>query len=203
MLLLLACGGGNPAADVDAETVSPTPTAETPGATPFETATPADGKSPTVPTPTATRPATPSPAPTETPRPPIATPTPTPTVAPPSPTPTSTPVPPSPTPTPVPAFPTPTPTPRPQYPSSATIAVGDNYFSPATNVVIAAGGTVTWTWEGEAVHDVVSGTGAFPASPLQSSGSHRVAFNAPGTYQYYCEPHRQSVPPMRGVIEVR
>jgi plastocyanin len=62
---------------------------------------------------------------------------------------------------------------------------------------------VTWVWEGNIPHDVVSRDASFDPSPLQTAGTFQVTFPAAGVYNYYCSIHDQSIPRMRGVIEVR
>jgi plastocyanin len=77
------------------------------------------------------------------------------------------------------------------------VEVVDNRFRPPT-VTIAAGGTVTWTWGGAAIHDVtVAGVGA---SPLQTSGTFSLTFATPGTYGYECTIHASVG--MRGQVVV-
>lgn len=122
----------------------------------------------------------------------------------PAPSPTNTP---APTPT-TPAQPKPTtasqppaPSPTPSLPLQATIALARQTFSPA-NVTIAAGGTVTWDWAGDMVHNIVSdGPQSFPAHPdLQTEGSYSFTFTAPGTYNFHCEVHPRT---MRGTVTVQ
>lgn len=78
---------------------------------------------------------------------------------------------------------------------NGTIRVLDNRFSPAS-VTISAGDSVTWRWEGNNFHTVTHGTDpATPAVKLfdegpKQSGTFGYRFNDPGTYPYYCDPHR-------------
>ncbi len=74
------------------------------------------------------------------------------------------------------------------------ISVGDNYFAD-DQVVIKRGTTVTWVWEGRAVHDV-RGPGFH--SDIKSAGEFSREFAAPGAYPYVCSLH----PGMAGVIYV-
>jgi plastocyanin len=193
--LVAACGGAS-ADDDSAAILNATPTPDemtaTPAGVPEMTVTPTATAQSALAAATPDTPDTPTPAP-ETPTP---TSTPTPTVPPP----TATPVPPTPTPTPTPTPPpAPTATPTATYPDAVTIAVRDNFFAPATNVIIAVGGTVTWVWQGDIPHDVESTDGAFHSSALKTEGTHHATFSTPGIYNYRCSIH----PPMRGVIEVR
>jgi plastocyanin len=75
-----------------------------------------------------------------------------------------------------------------------TVAVRDNVFVPKT-VEISAGDTVTWNWEGSALHNVV-GDGF--QSETQKSGDFEHTFDDPGTYDYVCTLH----PGMTGKVEV-
>jgi plastocyanin len=79
---------------------------------------------------------------------------------------------------------------------NGTIRVLDNRFSPAS-VTISAGDSVTWRWEGSNFHTVTHGTNPttpavklFDSSPAKGSGTFGYRFNDPGTYPYYCDPHR-------------
>jgi plastocyanin len=67
---------------------------------------------------------------------------------------------------------------------------------------IPAGGTVTWTWTGTLPHSVQSiGASSFASSAVRTgSGNYAVTFAVPGTYQYDCSVHGQS---MSGRIVVR
>lgn len=73
-------------------------------------------------------------------------------------------------------------------PATASVNVGDNFFSPAS-VTIAAGGTVTWTWTGANTHTVTSTTAVFGSGTPQSSGTFNFTFPDPGTFPYFCEVH--------------
>jgi plastocyanin len=79
-------------------------------------------------------------------------------------------------------------------------------FSPA-NVTVAPGGTVSFSWSDTAqFHDVVvrSGGGELGRSgDPAKSGSFSYTFSAPGTYQFVCEVHEASIPPMRGTVTVQ
>ena len=178
-----ACGGSS--SSESTATVSPSVPATT--TTPSSTATSATPATSTA-SPSHTA-ATPSASPTTAPASPTTTQTtaaPTATPTPPPPTPTSPPATqPPPTATPTEAPPTATPTTA-SSPLAVAITIGDNYFGPR-NASVGVGGTVTWTWTGNAIHDV---TGPFGASGLQTRGSFSVTFSSAGTYNYYCSIHQ-------------
>ncbi len=74
---------------------------------------------------------------------------------------------------------------------AATVNVANNAFSP-TSVLLASGGTVTWTWVGSG-HSVTSdGTPSFSPNAPVSNSPHTlgpVVFATVGSYQYYCTQH--------------
>ena len=65
------------------------------------------------------------------------------------------------------------------------ISVQDNSFSP-DSVEVAPGTAITWTWEGDAKHNI-HGDG-FEA-PTQVTGTYAHTFDDPGTYDYECTLH--------------
>lgn len=80
-------------------------------------------------------------------------------------------------------------------------ATATNHFAPAT-VTIAVGGTVTWTWAGDAYHDVTSD--AFDAGSgtrTSQAASFSVRFTTPGVFAYYCSVHRTTG--MTGTVTVQ
>ncbi len=95
----------------------------------------------------------------------------------------------------------PPPTATPALPVAATVDVLDsNHFVPA-NVTIAAGGTVTWIWEGNGLHDLTSAQ--FPSDPAGAkfTGQYSFRFAQAGTYNYSCAVHEYLG--MRGTVVVR
>jgi plastocyanin len=86
--------------------------------------------------------------------------------------------------------------PPPPPPIQADVSVDDNFFDPSTQR-IAAGGTVTWTWEGLVDHNVTFSTG--PNSPTQASGTFDRTFPTVGSFDYSCTIHGAS---MSGTITV-
>jgi plastocyanin len=75
------------------------------------------------------------------------------------------------------------------------VVVSDDGFGPPV-VEVGVGDTVTWTFVGDEAHDV-SGDGF--ASPIMVDGTHQVAFDRPGTFDYVCTIHPVS---MRGRVVV-
>ncbi|MCC7002216.1 MAG: hypothetical protein IT357_08680 [Gemmatimonadaceae bacterium] len=78
------------------------------------------------------------------------------------------------------------------------VRVGNNFFSPASRTV-AAGTTVTWTWNAGSVMHNVTFTGG-PASPNQTSGTFQRTFSSAGTFAYTCTIHGAS---MSGSVTVQ
>jgi len=81
-------------------------------------------------------------------------------------------------------------------PPSNGVTVSNNTFSPA-NKSIAAGSTVTWSWN-TCTGDVYSGQTCQShsvtfddgvTSPTQSQGTYSRTFSAAGTYNYHCAIH--------------
>lgn len=76
---------------------------------------------------------------------------------------------------------------------NGTITISGTSFSPR-NVTIKVNETVTWVWSG-GTHSVTHGTDPnvsetrlFDEGP-KSTGSFTFAFDAPGSYPYFCRPH--------------
>lgn len=68
----------------------------------------------------------------------------------------------------------------------ASISIGDNFFNP-TSATIAAGGTVTWTWDGSGSHNVTFASGT--NQDTQSSGRFSRNFPDAGSFGYSCTNH--------------
>jgi plastocyanin len=81
---------------------------------------------------------------------------------------------------------------------SHAVSVINDFFSP-TNVQVAVGTTVTWTWgSGAASHNVTFSDGA--SSGDKSGGAtYSRTFNTAGTYAYHCTIH----PGMAGSVLVQ
>jgi len=87
-------------------------------------------------------------------------------------------------------------------PATADVSVQDNIFDD-DYVVVAAGGTVTWTWAGSNQHNVTWVSDGLTDSPTQAAGTHSVTFDTPGTYVYYCSIHGSPTSGMRGTVVVK
>jgi len=79
-------------------------------------------------------------------------------------------------------------------PMTAAVSVVDYAFNPSGRT-IAAGGTVTWTWNGSDQHNV---TFSDAASPTQASGTFMKTFATAGSFPYQCTLHSG----MNGTITV-
>jgi plastocyanin len=74
--------------------------------------------------------------------------------------------------------------------NEASVTVEDNRFTPQ-QFGVAAGGSVTWIWGGNNLHNVTFDDG--PASPTQQNGRYQRQFSAAGTYAYHCTVHGLSM----------
>jgi len=74
--------------------------------------------------------------------------------------------------------------------TSASPAVCDNFFSPAT-ITATNGSSLTFTWKGHGSHNVtfISGPTSPPASSTMTSGSFTTAPLSTGTYTIECTIH--------------
>lgn len=84
-----------------------------------------------------------------------------------------------------------------------TVTAGPEFeFSPA-EVTIDVGDTVTWEQSGVFPHNVKFEDGSFeePADPTSTPWTAERTFDTPGTFQYYCEQHRDNG--MTGTVHVR
>jgi len=84
-------------------------------------------------------------------------------------------------------------------PTTATVTVADNSFTPA-EVLVALNGTVTWSWgTGVAIHNVTFVTAGSPNGIAnRTTGSDSRTFTSSGTFNYSCTNH----PGMNGSIVV-
>jgi len=72
---------------------------------------------------------------------------------------------------------------------TVSVSIGDNFFSPQS-VTVNVGDTVTWTNNGNAVHNSVnSGTFPWNSGTLSSGQSYSVTFMQAGTFSYSCTIH--------------
>lgn len=81
---------------------------------------------------------------------------------------------------------------------SYTVAIPDFSFSPST-LTIPVGSSVTWRNDASVPHQIVSNTGAFTSSILNTGNTYTHQFSQAGTYPYHCGIH----PYMTGTITVR
>jgi plastocyanin len=81
-------------------------------------------------------------------------------------------------------------------PQQAAVSIADNSFDPASQRV-ASGGTVTWTWTGNNMHDVTFNSG--PNSATQPTGTFSRDFPSAGSFNYLCTVHGSA---MSGTIVV-
>jgi len=82
--------------------------------------------------------------------------------------------------------------------SGAHEVVVDNFSFSPTTASVAVGTTVTWTNHDDVPHNIVSTTRRFKSPVLDTDERFSHAFDAPGTYEYYCSLH----PRMTGRVEV-
>jgi plastocyanin len=90
-----------------------------------------------------------------------------------------------------PATPTPTGPTVARASASATVSMGDNFYSPAS-VSIAVGDTVTWSNNGQAQHSATANNGSFDTGVFGPGGSRSHTFTRAGTFSYFCTVHGQS-----------
>ena len=79
----------------------------------------------------------------------------------------------------------------------AQIVIKDFMFAPMT-VKIKAGSSVTWLNKDDEPHNVVSDSGLFRSSALDTDDNFSFRFDKPGTYRFVCSIH----PKMVGTITV-
>jgi plastocyanin len=72
--------------------------------------------------------------------------------------------------------------------ASATVSIGDNFYSPAT-VSIAVGDTVSWANTGQAQHSATANNGSFDTGVFGPGSSRSQKFTSPGTFRYFCTVH--------------
>jgi plastocyanin len=57
-------------------------------------------------------------------------------------------------------------------------------------IEIAAGDSIKWVNESNTYHNTVSADGGFISEMLKNGASFQRSFDKPGTFKYYCQPHR-------------
>jgi plastocyanin len=85
---------------------------------------------------------------------------------------------------------------------TGSVSIVDFAFTPA-NIIVAAGGSVTWTWNGAGVedHNVNFASASITDSALLTTGTFTATMpTTPGVYAYQCDQHPIA---MTGSIEVR
>jgi len=82
-------------------------------------------------------------------------------------------------------------------PDGAEVVIKDFMFAPM-DVKVKAGARVTWTNKDDEPHTVVSDTGLFRSSALDTNENFSFEFDKPGTYHFVCSIH----PKMVGTITV-
>jgi plastocyanin len=82
-------------------------------------------------------------------------------------------------------------------PEGAQVVIKDFMFAPMA-VKIRAGSRVTWTNKDDEPHNVVSDSGLFRSSALDTDENFSFTFDEPGTYRFVCSIH----PRMVGTITV-
>jgi LPXTG-motif cell wall-anchored protein len=89
-------------------------------------------------------------------------------------------------------------TPKARAAANGGVTIADFAFSPTT-VTVNEGDTVTWTNNGPTPHSATASDGSFDTGILRKgqTGSH--AFDVPGTYSYFCQPH----PYMKATVVVQ
>jgi plastocyanin len=81
--------------------------------------------------------------------------------------------------------------PKAQKSASASVSVGDNFYSPAS-VTVAVGDSVTWNNNGQAPHSATADDGSFDTGVFDPGGRRSVNFDSAGTFSYYCTVHGQA-----------
>jgi plastocyanin len=81
--------------------------------------------------------------------------------------------------------------------ASASVNMGDFFFSPAS-VTVAVGDTVSWHNSGQAPHNATADDGSFRTPDLNNGQSASHTFGSAGTFSYICTIH----PNMKGTVRV-
>jgi LPXTG-motif cell wall-anchored protein len=75
--------------------------------------------------------------------------------------------------------------------ATASVSVGDNFFSPAS-VSVNVGDSVTWRNTGAAPHSATANNGSFDTGVFASGQSRSHTFTRAGTFTYFCTVHGAS-----------
>lgn len=87
--------------------------------------------------------------------------------------------------------------------ATTSVAVRDNLSFNPSHIIVSPGATVTWTWEGGLVHNVVWVAAPLPNSPDQTAGTFQATMpSVAGTLDYFCTFHGTPTSGMRGRVQV-
>jgi plastocyanin len=70
----------------------------------------------------------------------------------------------------------------------ATVDMVSLSFTPAV-IHVSPGATVQWTNSSPLAHTVTADDGSFDSGSIDPDSTFSTTFDAPGTYQYFCQPH--------------
>jgi plastocyanin len=73
--------------------------------------------------------------------------------------------------------------------ADVTVDMQGIQFAP-TEIHIPAGGTVLWTNSSPIGHTVTADDGSYDSGNINQGDTFSTSFDAPGTYSYYCIPHK-------------
>ncbi|MBK5233722.1 MAG: hypothetical protein JJE13_12160 [Thermoleophilia bacterium] len=78
-----------------------------------------------------------------------------------------------------------------QVATGDTTVVADDFQFKAGNVSLPRGGTITWSFPGDVLHNVTLANGpeGFSSDRLLNGGTFSKTFTKPGTYTFFCELH--------------
>lgn len=76
-----------------------------------------------------------------------------------------------------------------ELPIKPVVTMTDDRFDPDV-VHVRAGETVTWRNASGVAHTVAGAE--FDSGPIAAGGIYARRFTEPGTYEYHCDPHRQT-----------
>ena len=79
-----------------------------------------------------------------------------------------------------------------EIPQTTNIVVKNFMFMPMS-LTVTTGSTVTWSNQDQEPHTVVSDTGLFRSSAIDTNESFSFKFDQPGTYHFMCSIHPQMV----------
>ncbi|WP_439026256.1 plastocyanin/azurin family copper-binding protein [Haloarchaeobius sp. DT45] len=86
-----------------------------------------------------------------------------------------------------------------QEPGTVAVGPGGNFVFTPEEITVSTGETVTWQWESDNHNVVVEsqpdgadwpGTAGGETKVYDKGHTYEYTFEVPGTYEYYCSPHR-------------